>query len=142
MPVIPGTGQRFGCSMISAITNRGKLYFTVLNKKFRARVFIDLLRRLERQVPRRIYFIVDRYPVHRAGAVKKSLGTKGRRVKLFYLPGYRPDLNQDVKSNAEGRRPPDAETMRKDISGYLRGRQRRPQIVMNYFKHESVLHAS
>jgi len=148
-PVIRGTGQRFGCSMISAITNRGKLYFMVLNKKFRARVFIDFLRRLERQVPRRIYLIVDRHPVHRAGAVRKWLGAKGRLVRLFYLPGYRPDLNpdeylnQDVKSNAVGRRrPPDAETMRKDISGYLRGRQRRPQIVMNYFKHESVRYAS
>jgi len=148
-PVIRGTGQRFGCSMISAITNRGKLYFMVLNKKFRARVFIDFMRRLERQVPRRIYLIVDRHPVHRAGAVKKWLGAKGRLVRLFYLPGYRPDLNpdeylnQDVKSNAVGRRrPPDAETMRKDISGYLRGRQRRPHIVMNYFKHKSVRYAS
>jgi len=148
-PVIRGTGQRFGCSMISAITNRGQLYFMVLNKKFRARVFIDFMRRLERQMPRRIYLIVDRHPVHRAGAVKKWLGAKGRRVRLFYLPGYRPDLNpdeylnQDVKSNAVGRRrPPDEETMRKDVSGYLRGRQRRPHIVMNYFKHESVRYAS
>ena len=64
----------------------------------------------KRQVPRRIYLIVDRHPVHRAGAVKKWVGTKGRRVRLFYLPGYRPDLNpdeylnQDVKSNAVVRR--------------------------------------
>lgn len=148
-PVIAGTGQRFGCSMISAITNRGKLYFMVLDKRFRARVFIDFMRRLERQVPRRIYLIVDRHPVHRSGAVKKWLETKGRRVRLFYLPGYRPDLNpdeylnQDVKSNAVGRRrPPDVVTMRKNVSGYLRGRQRRPQTVRNYFKHESVRYAS
>lgn len=148
-PVIRGTGQRFGCSMISAITNRGKLYFMVLNKRFRARVFIDFLRRLERQVPRRIYLIVDRHPVHRAAAVKKWLETTGRRVRLFYLPGYRPDLNpdeflnQDVKSNAVGRRrPPDVVTMRKNVSGYLRGRQRQPHIVRNYFKHESVRYAS
>jgi transposase len=148
-PVIRGTGQRFGCSMISAITNRGRLYFMVMNKKFRARVFIDFMRRLERQVPRRIYLIVDRHPVHRAQAVKRWLPTEGRRVRLFYLPGYRPDLNpdeylnQDVKSNAVGRRrPPDVVTMRKNISGYLRGRQRRPQIVMNSFKHESVRYAS
>jgi transposase len=148
-PVIRGTGQRFGCSMISAITNRGKLYFMVMNKKFRARVFIDFMRRLERQVPRRIYLIVDRHPVHRAQAVKKWPATKGRRVRLFYLPGYRPDLNpdeylnQDVKSNAVGRRRPANEPeMRKDISGYLRSRQRQPRIVRNYFKHESVRYAA
>ena len=27
-PVVPGTGQRFSCNMISTITNRGKLCFT------------------------------------------------------------------------------------------------------------------
>lgn len=148
-PVIRGTGQRFGCSMISAITNRGKLYFMVLNQRFQARVFIDFMRRLERQVPRRIYLIVDRHPVHRSGAVRAWLGERSRRIRLFHLPGYRPDLNpdeylnQDVKSNALGRRrPPDAETMRKEISGYLRGRQRRPEIVQNYFRHEKVRYAA
>jgi transposase len=100
-PVIRGTGQRFGCSMISAITNRGKLYFMVMNKKFRARVFIDFMRRLERQVGRRIYLIVDRHPVHRAQAVKRWLGEKGRRVRLFYLPGYRSDLNPDELLNQD-----------------------------------------
>ena len=33
-PVIPGTGQRFRCNMISAITNRGKLYFMVYRNGF------------------------------------------------------------------------------------------------------------
>ncbi len=52
-------------------------------------------------------------------------------------------LNQDVKSNAMGRRrPPDIVTMRKNVSGYLRGRQRQPHIVRNYFKHEIVRYAS
>ncbi|MGB7294591.1 MAG: transposase, partial [Candidatus Aminicenantales bacterium] len=68
-------------------TNRCKLYFMVMNKKFRAQVFIDFMRRLERQVGRRIYLIVDGHPVHRAQAVKRWLGKKGRRVRLFYLPG-------------------------------------------------------
>lgn len=30
-PVIPGTGQRFGCQMISSITNRGQLRFMVFS---------------------------------------------------------------------------------------------------------------
>jgi len=147
-PVIPGTGQRFGCGVISALTNRGRLYFLVLRQKFKAQVFIDFLSRLERQVGRKAFLIVDRHPVHRAAKVKHWLGKKGRRLKLFYLPAYRPDLNpdeylnQDVKSNAVGRRrPPDVVTMRKDVSGYLRSRQRRPEIVKNYFNHASVRYA-
>jgi transposase len=78
-----------------------------------------------------------------------GLKKKERRLRLFYLPGYRPDLNpdeylnQDVKSNAVGRRRPSNEPeMRKDIFGYLRRRQRQPRIVRNYFKHESVRYAA
>ncbi len=33
-PVIPGTGKRFGCNMISAITNRGRLNFMVFKNVF------------------------------------------------------------------------------------------------------------
>ena len=36
--VIEKTGQRFGCNMISAITNRGKLNFMLFDRKFTANV--------------------------------------------------------------------------------------------------------
>src|SRR5262249_51146473 len=49
-PVIPGTGQRFGCNMISAITNRGKLFFMIFEKEFNFRVLLHFLKRLVRQV--------------------------------------------------------------------------------------------
>lgn len=47
-PVIPGTGKRFGCNMISAITNQGRLNFMVFKMRFRTDVFIEFLRRLVR----------------------------------------------------------------------------------------------
>jgi transposase len=48
-PVIPGTGQRFGCNMISTITNRGELSFMIFRERFTAPVMIKFLRRLIRQ---------------------------------------------------------------------------------------------
>src|SRR5207245_1570018 len=35
-PVVPGTGQRFRCNLISAITNRGRLAFMVFHQRFTA----------------------------------------------------------------------------------------------------------
>jgi len=67
----------------------------VLRHRLKAELFIDFMRRLERQVPRRIFLIVDRLPAHRSVTVKTWLNKKERRVRLFYLPGYRPDLNPD-----------------------------------------------
>jgi len=37
----PVTGQRFGCNMISAITNKGALAFMVFQGRFRAPVFVQ-----------------------------------------------------------------------------------------------------
>jgi hypothetical protein len=51
-PVIPGTGQRFRCNVISTITNRGRLAFMVFRSRFTTPVFLRFLRRLLRHVRR------------------------------------------------------------------------------------------
>lgn len=148
-PVIPGTGQRFRCNMISTITNRGKLAFMVFTKRFTANVMIRFLRRLRRQARRKVFLVVDRHPVHRSGKVQRWLETHANDIELFFLPGYSPDLNpdellnQDVKSNALGRqRPSNSAEMIDNLRSYLRSTQRQPQVVINYFQHESVSYAA
>ena len=69
-PVVPVTGKRFGCNMVSAITNQGQLNFMVFKGRFVADVFLEFLNRLIRQHHRKIVLIVDRHPVHRSKKVK------------------------------------------------------------------------
>jgi transposase len=148
-PVIPGTRQRFGCNMVSAITNRGRLYFMIFKRRFRAEVLIEFLRRLVRQVPRYIFLIIDQHPVHVAAKVKKWFKKNEKRIQVFYLPSYSPDLNpdeklnQDVKSNAVGRRRPhDQNQMVRNVRSYLYSRQRKPHVVKKYFEADSVRYAA
>lgn len=148
-PVIPGTGQRFGCNMISAITNRGRLNFMVFKKRFRKDVFLDFLRRLARQAERKVFLIVDGHPVHRARKVNDWLAENAHQISLFFLPGYSPELNpdemlnQDVKSNAVGRRRArNRDELITDVRGYLRSRQRKPHLVKQYFQEEHVRYAA
>lgn len=109
-PVIAGTGRRSGGNMISAITNLGRLNFMVFKERFEAEVFLEFLRRLMRQSSRKVFLIVDRHPLHRSRMVKNWLAENAQRIRLFFLPGYSPELNpdemlnQDVKSNAVGRK--------------------------------------
>lgn len=147
-PVIPGTGQRFGCNMISTVTNRSTLRFMVFRGRFNAGMFIKFLVRLLKSARGRIFLIVDGHPAHKSGKVKKWVAGRGERIRLFYLPGYSPDLNpdeflnNDVKSNAVGRRrPADQEELVADVHGYLRSTQRQPGIVKRYFLAPSVRYA-
>jgi transposase len=148
-PVIPGTGQRFRCNMISALTNKGQLCFMVFKKSFTTHVLLDFMKRLVRQNKRKVYLIVDQHPVHRAQSVSRWLKKNTDRIRRFYLPPYSPELNpdeflnQDVKSNSVGRhRPHDQEEMISNVRRYLRSRQRRPDIVKCYFHAEPVRYAA
>jgi len=148
-PVIPGTGQRFRCNMMSTITNRGHLAFMVFKERFTSAVCLRFLRRLVRQSRRKVFLIVDRHPVHRSAKVKRWLATHHRNISLFFLPAYSPDLNpdeflnQDVKSNALGRRRPANQTdMITGVRAYLHSTQRQPGIVMSYFHADSVCYAA
>lgn len=148
-PVIRGTGKRFGCNMISTVTNRGKLAFMVFKERFTSAVMIKFLRRLIRHADRKVFLILDRHPVHLAAKVKRWVEQHADAIELFYLPGYSPELNpdeylnQDVKTNAVGRqRPVDQHHMIHNVRRYLWSTQRQPHIVANYFQHEDVAYAA
>ena len=148
-PVIPGTGKRFRCSVMSAITNRGVLRFMIYQTKFDGRLMIQFLKRLKKDAARPVYVIADRHPVHLAGEVTQWLEMRERQIRLSYLPSYSPDLNpdemlnNDVKSNALGRkRPKNLPEMVQGTRSYLQSRQKQPKVVRNYFEQKSVRYAA
>jgi transposase len=148
-PVVRATGQRFGCNIISTITNRGKLCFKVFTQRFDATVMLDFLRRLIRHPPQKVFLIVDSHPVHRSRAVRQWVERHADRIRLFFLPAYSPQLNpdellnHDVKTNAVGRqRPKNQAEMIGNIRSYLRSTQRHPQVVQNFFHEKHVTYAA
>lgn len=148
-PVVRATGQRFGCNIISTITNRGKLCFKVFTQRFDATVMLNFLRRLIRHRPHKVFLIVDSHPVHRSRAVRQWVERHADRIRLFFLPAYSPQLNpdellnHDLKTNAVGRqRPKNQAEMIGNIRSYLRSTQRHPQVVQNFFHEKHVTYAA
>ena len=147
-PVVPGTGQRWRCNMISSIMGRGRLSFMVFKKRFTAKVFIDFMRRLVRTAGRKAYLIVDGHPVHKSAETARWLERHVEQIRMILLPAYSPDLNpdeflnHDLKQNALGRRrAASREDMMEDVRGYLRSTQRQPEIVRGFFRAPSVQYA-
>jgi transposase len=146
-PVIPGTGQRFGCNLISTITNQGHMRFTVFRGTFTAEVMIRFLRRLVRQAGKEIILIDDRHPVHQGHRVQAWIAKHAKAIREEPLPTYSPNLNpgeylnQDVKGTMRRQRPHDPKEMVGHLRSYLRSTQRRPDVVRNYFHHPDVRYA-
>jgi transposase len=148
-PVVPGTGQRFGCHRISTVTNQGSLSFRVFPGRFTAPFFLTFLRRLVRQRKRKVFLIVDRHSVHRAAQTNRWLAQHEDRIRLFFLPAYSPELNpdellnHDVKANAVGRkRAASLEDLVINLRGYLRSTQRQPAVVKRHFRKPPVQYAA
>ena len=148
-PVIAGTGKRFRCNMISALTNRGKLGFMVFSSRFTQAVFVAFLRRLIRHARRKLFLIIDKHPVHVGAHTQRWVKRHRRQIRLFFLPGYSPELNpdellnQDVKTNAVGRqRPRTPPELIGNVRRFLWSTQHRPEKVRSYFRHPSVRYAA
>ena len=104
-PIVLGPGKRFGCNMISSISNRGTLRFMVFTERFVTEVMIRFLKRLLKQMKKRVFLVLDGHPVHRSTAVKKFVAEKKTRSRLFHLPGYSPELNPEEMLNQDDKLP-------------------------------------
>lgn len=149
-PVTRGTGKRFKANMIAAISNTGTLRFRVFDERFTGPLFLDFLKRLVKDAnARKLMLIVDGHPAHRAKVVRDWAAAHPDLIELHFLPGYSPELNpaemlnQDVKTNALGRRRPLTLTeLKTDVRGFLRSCQRQPARVARYFHERHVTYAA
>ena len=100
-PVVRVCHRRAGLSLISAVSNRGALRWMVIDGAVNAAALIRFLPRLIRDVRRKVFFILDRLQVHRAGQVRDWLAAHRAKIEVFYLPAYSPELNPDEGLNAD-----------------------------------------
>jgi transposase len=148
-PVVRISGQRFSCQMISTVSNRGTLRFMVFDGKFNANVCLTFLKRLIKDAKQKIFLILDGHPVHKSKKVKAWIKENEKKIALFILPAYSPELNpdellnQDVKTNAVRKKAAaNKNELKKNLVGYLRGRQKRPDLVRRYFNAKHVRYAA
>jgi len=146
-PVIRNTGNRFGCNIISAVNNLGKMRFRVFKGSFTQ--MIDFLERLIRDAKRKVIVIADGHPAHRGRRLQRWLQEHASQCELVLLPSYAPELNpdellnQDLKSNVfSSGRPRTRDELVKQTRSYLGATQKRPDIVRAYFQEAHVNYAA
>ena len=148
-PVIRRPAKRFSQSMISSLTNRGKLRFMIYEGALKAPIFLNFLRRLVREAGRKLFVIVDNLPVHRAHRVTAWVQNNADRIELVYLPPYAPEhnpdefLNNDLKQAMARRRTPrDKAALKSGLTSYMRSLQRCPAKIRAFFQAPTVRYAA
>ena len=85
-PSIRRPARRFSPSMISSLTNQGKLRFMIYEGTRNTTIFLNFLRRLIREAAHKLFVIVDNLPVQRARRVIAGGGTMPIRSNSSISP--------------------------------------------------------
>jgi len=94
-PIQKVTGKRGGVSAMSAISSKGNLIFTLLEKRIASDEIIHFLGQMLKHHPRRhLVVVMDQAPPHKSKKTQAFID-KQKRLHVFYLPAYSPDWNPD-----------------------------------------------
>jgi transposase len=148
-PTVMKTGKQFGITMISALTNRGKIYFMFHKGGVNSDVFIKFMKKLILNQKNKTYLIVDNLPSHKTNKVKEWVFNNRKKIQLFYLPPYSPELNpdeylnQDLKVNITGKvSMTSVEDLKNGVRKFMNKRKSDPAQVKKYFHHQKVKYAA
>lgn len=97
-PIIRVTGKRGGLCVTSAISPSGRMVFRLEKGRVNSEKHKEFLQQLLRNHPRRkIIVIEDRAPAHRSKKIQEFVKENKKRLAIYYLPPYSPELNLDEK---------------------------------------------
>jgi len=148
-PVVKRKGRRERLSMLSAITNRGKVRFCMFDGAVNGTIMTKFLARLVRDTNRKVFLILDNLKVHHSKVVKEWLQAHSDCIEVFFLPRYSPELNPDEYLNGDFkqhvRKRPDSRkkgTLEAHARSVMHSIQKRPERVLSYFGSEHTKYAS
>lgn len=148
-PVIRMVGKRSHVSMISAITNSGKVRFMMYEDAMNSELLIKFMTRLTKDAGRKVFLILDNLRAHHSRNVKQWLEEHREQIEVFHLPSYSPELNPDEYLNGNlktkvhsGKPARNRDDLEKKTRSFMRTLLKRPAHVRSYFKHPKVAYAA
>ncbi|MFM7461793.1 MAG: IS630 family transposase [Burkholderiales bacterium] len=147
-PVALHPAKREHLSMISSVSNQGRMRWMIIEGSFNSDRLIEFMRLLVKDADKKVFLVLDNLRVHHSKPVKAWLAENKSTVEVFYLPAYSPDLNPDERLNADmhviGTRVPvrTKEKLKNTASYQLRELQRQPERIKSYFQDPRVKYAA
>lgn len=145
----PSQRHRHRVNYIASISNQGTVRFMLYIGSFDAEVLLQFLDRLIRTHAGKLFWIVDRHPVHREHRVQQWLAEHADQIELFYLPSYSPQLNpveylNEVVKQGVHDKPPSRtlSQLTRRVLSQLRKLQKLPARIKSFFQHPSVAYAA
>ena len=148
-PIVNVVVKKSHVSMISAITNQGKVRFMMYRDAMNSELLIKFMTRLIKDAGRKVFLILDNLRVHHGKNVKQWLGEHKDQIEVFYLPSYSPELNPDEYLNSNLKTKVHSgipirswKDLEMKTRSFMRTLMKQPAHVRSYFKHPKVDYAA
>ncbi len=148
-PAVQMPAKRERVSMISTVTNQGKVRFMLYEKAMNAKTLIRFMTRLIKDADRKVFLILDNLRTHHSKPVREWLEDHKAQIEVFFLPSYSPELNPDEYLNRDlklsvhrGKPARTKSQLKRKTIGHLRKLQKLPRRVVGYFKNPNIAYAS
>lgn len=140
-PIVKVSGNRGGFTLTSAISPAGRMVFRIEKKRVNAEKHIEFLQKiLDHHPHRKIIVIEDRAPPHTAKKVERFVEENKKRLAVYYLPSYCPELNPDehvweyLKAyQLKAHQAQNTEQLKKVVKRKMQSIQRKPSIINSFF---------
>ena len=140
-PKIRVTGNRGSICLSSAISPAGRMVFRIEKGTVTSKTFVDFLKQIMKNHQRRkIIVVTDNYPAHDSKYVNNFIEQNKKRIAVYYLPTYSPDLNPDedvwkylknVKLKAHQAR--NKKEFKPLVLSKMQSMQKRPYLIKSFF---------
>lgn len=148
-PVVAVPGKRQSISAASAVNSKGGFWFATYKGGMSADLFVAMLQLIMRHRRRPLFLILDSLPAHKAKVVLDYVEATKGKLKLFFLPGYAPELNPDelvwshMKRAGTAKRPlASNESLQDRVESDLLNIQRNRALVRSFFRAPDVSYIS
>lgn len=140
-PVVKASMKRGGYNILSVVTAKGDMRYSLREGSIDGEVFIGFLKHLIRGRNRPLVLLVDHATFHGSKPVRDFVRAHRAKLRIFFLPKRAPELNPDeqvwneIKNNRIGKQPvKDKKDLRKRLYSALGSLQKNAKRVISFFQ--------
>lgn len=110
-PDVTTSNQRGGYNVLSTVTAKGSLRYSIDDESINSERYIEFLRQLINNRERPIILITDSASFHKSKQVRDFVRAHRSQIRVFFLPKYSPEMNpaeqvwNEIKNNRIGKQP-------------------------------------
>jgi transposase len=148
-PIVNRTTKKENVSMVSAITNQGKVFWKLYEGSVNGERFLEFVKQLVKNKKNKIFLIVDNARTHHGKKLMEWVIKNQKRIEIYFLPPYSPDLNPDERVNADvkygvGAKQPKRtkEELEKTTQEHMSMLKKTPERIVRYFGDPAINYAA